>query len=61
MFHNPRLTTIQSDDLFDLLEKLKAEGKIRCYGAALGPAIGWKDEGLEALRTRQGEIGRAHV
>lgn len=47
--HNPRLSAIHSDDLFALLEQLKAEGKIRCYGAALGPAIGWKDEGLAFL------------
>ena len=47
--HNPRLSTVLSDDLFALLEQLKTEGKIRCYGAALGPAIGWKDEGLAFL------------
>jgi aryl-alcohol dehydrogenase-like predicted oxidoreductase len=51
--HNPRLGTVQRDDLFGELEKLKEEGKILSYGVALGPALGWKDEGLTALRSRQ--------
>ncbi len=50
--HNPRMWAIQSDELFATLEDLKSEGKIRAYGAALGPAIGWEAEGLAALRER---------
>lgn len=37
--HNPRLPDLQRDDLMAELENLKAAGKIRAYGAALGPAI----------------------
>ncbi len=37
--HNPRLPDLQRDDLLAELEDLKAEGKIRAYGAALGPAL----------------------
>ena len=37
--HNPRLPDLQRDDLLAELEALKTEGKIRAYGAALGPAI----------------------
>ena len=37
--HNPRLPDLQRDDLMAELEALKAEGKIRAHGAALGPAI----------------------
>ena len=51
--HNPRLWAIESDELFDTLEALKREGKVRHYGVALGPAIGWEDEGLAALRHRR--------
>src|SRR3990170_1529119 len=51
--HNPRLTALESDELFALLDALKAEGKIRAYGAALGPAIGWLDEGTYAMRRRK--------
>ncbi|MBC8142260.1 MAG: aldo/keto reductase [Armatimonadetes bacterium] len=37
--HNPRMDALSSDDLLAELESLKAAGKIRAYGAALGPAI----------------------
>jgi aryl-alcohol dehydrogenase-like predicted oxidoreductase len=50
--HNPRMDAIQSDDCFETLEDLKSEGKIGHYGIALGPAIGWRDEGLAAIRNR---------
>jgi aryl-alcohol dehydrogenase-like predicted oxidoreductase len=51
--HNAKMSTIERDDLFALLEKFKQEGKVRSYGVALGPAIGWEDEGIKALQTRQ--------
>jgi aryl-alcohol dehydrogenase-like predicted oxidoreductase len=47
--HNPRMDAIERDDLFAELERLRDEGKLRHYGVALGPAIGWRDEGLRAL------------
>jgi len=37
--HNPRIEALQRDDLLAELEALKQEGKIRAYGATLGPAI----------------------
>lgn len=51
--HNPRLPTLQSEELFALMEDLQREGKVRWWGAALGPAIGWRDEGLFALTHRR--------
>ena len=50
--HNPRMDAIEHDECFATLEELKAEGKIRHYGVALGPAIGWREEGLEAIARR---------
>ncbi len=52
--HNPRIDAIQRDDLFATLEQLKAEGKIRSYGTALGPAIAERqiDEGKAAIESR---------
>ncbi len=50
--HNPRMDGIRADELFAELETLRDAGKLRHYGVALGPAIGWRDEGLEALGTR---------
>ncbi len=51
--HNPRLGALERDDLFETLERLQSEGKIRYYGAALGPDIGWFEEGEAAMRERQ--------
>jgi aryl-alcohol dehydrogenase-like predicted oxidoreductase len=50
--HNTRIEPILADDLWDTLEGLRAAGKVRELGVALGPAIGWVAEGLEAVRTR---------
>jgi aryl-alcohol dehydrogenase-like predicted oxidoreductase len=50
--HNPKMEAIQDDSIFRLLNQLINEGKIRHYGAALGPAIGWKDEGIIAMENR---------
>jgi aryl-alcohol dehydrogenase-like predicted oxidoreductase len=50
--HNARMAQIDDDALWELLESLRAEGKIRMYGVALGPAIGWLYEGVDAVRKR---------
>lgn len=50
--HNPRMDAIRRDDLFAELEAMRDEGKLRAHGVALGPAIGWRDEGLVALHER---------
>lgn len=51
--HNPRMDAIDDDDAFAELQALQDEGKIRSYGVALGPAIGWEEEGVKALRARR--------
>ncbi|MGQ0805908.1 MAG: aldo/keto reductase [Actinomycetota bacterium] len=50
--HNVRMDPVLADDLWDELERFRVEGKVREIGVALGPAIGWTDEGLQALRER---------
>jgi aryl-alcohol dehydrogenase-like predicted oxidoreductase len=50
--HNPRMDAIERDDVYETLEQLRAEGKVRHYGVALGPAIGWREEGLRAIAER---------
>ena len=50
--HNPRLETIEKDEVFETLEELVQEGKIRYYAAALGPDIGWFEEGEASMRYR---------
>jgi aryl-alcohol dehydrogenase-like predicted oxidoreductase len=48
MAHNIKLPQFR-DDMFEECEKLKQEGKIKVWGVSLGPAIGWREEGIEAL------------
>lgn len=48
MAHNIKLPQYR-DDLFAELDKLKAEGKVKVWGVSLGPAIGWREEGFEAM------------
>jgi len=48
--HNIRMEQVYDDALWKTLEKLKASGKIRYYGIALGPAIGWLYEGVNCIR-----------
>ncbi|MGD1835784.1 MAG: aldo/keto reductase [Nitrososphaeraceae archaeon] len=50
--HNPKINTIQDDILFQKLDNLVIEEKIKSHGIALGPAIGWEEEGLLAMEKR---------
>jgi aryl-alcohol dehydrogenase-like predicted oxidoreductase len=50
--HNIRMDQIYDDALWTTLERLKASGKIRYFGIALGPAIGWLYEGVNSIRER---------
>ena len=50
--HNPRMEAIERDEVFETLEELKQEGKIRYYGSALGPDIGWFEEGEASMKYR---------
>ena len=71
--HNPKMDTIERDETFAALDDLVREGKVRSYGVALGPAIGWEEEGVRAARDRnvggmqiiynmlEQDPGRAHI
>lgn len=50
--HNARLDPILDDELWATLLDLRSEGKVRELGVALGPAIGWIDEGIRAVDER---------
>ncbi|MCG3177840.1 MAG: Aldo-keto reductase IolS [Phycisphaerae bacterium] len=52
--HNLKLPQF-SDELFETLDRLRDEGKIRAWGVALGPAIGWREEGIAALADRRAD------
>jgi aryl-alcohol dehydrogenase-like predicted oxidoreductase len=50
--HNTRIEPILDDDLWAELDALRVEGKVRELGVALGPAIGWVEEGKRAIDER---------
>ncbi len=51
--HNIRMEQVYDDPIWTTLEKLRDAGKIRHAGVALGPAIGWLYEGVNAIRERE--------
>ena len=50
--HNPRIEPIVDDELWETLVALRTEGKVRELGVALGPAIGWVEEGNRSVDDR---------
>jgi aryl-alcohol dehydrogenase-like predicted oxidoreductase len=50
--HNPRIASLEQDELFETLEQLQFDGKIRYYGVGLGPDIGWFEEGEASMQER---------
>jgi aryl-alcohol dehydrogenase-like predicted oxidoreductase len=47
--HNPKLKHIRDDSIFSKLDEKISEEKIKTCQSALGPAIGWTQEGLESM------------
>lgn len=50
--HNPKLNHIRDDKIFQTLDQMIKKEKIKTYQVALGPAIGWTHEGLEAMNRK---------
>jgi len=55
-FHNPRMDALERDDVWTFLQQQKQAGTIRSIGVALGPAIGWLDEGVYAMHERGADV-----
>ena len=53
--HNVKMEHVRDAQLWGTLRELKAEGKIRAWGAAFGPAIGWLYEAVE-LTERESDV-----
>ncbi|GAB4166088.1 MAG: aldo/keto reductase [Terrimicrobiaceae bacterium] len=51
--HNIRMEQVDDNAVWETMEDLRAAGKVRHYGVALGPAIGWLGEGVRAIRERR--------
>jgi aryl-alcohol dehydrogenase-like predicted oxidoreductase len=50
--HNPKMHHIRDDIIFNTLDNKINEGAIGTYQVALGPAIGWTQEGIEAMNRK---------
>ncbi len=50
--HNPKLNHIRDDKIFQILDKKIDDGMIKTYQVALGPAIGWTEEGIESMNRK---------
>jgi aryl-alcohol dehydrogenase-like predicted oxidoreductase len=48
--HNAHMEQVRSAELAGLMDAFVKEGKIRHWGTALGPAIGWLYEGIESAQ-----------
>ena len=53
--HNAKMEHVRDAELWATLRELQREGKIRAWGAAFGPAIGWLYESVE-LMEREPDI-----
>ena len=47
--HNPKLNHIRDDSIFNVLDSFIQDNSVRTYQVALGPAIGWTQEGIESM------------
>jgi aryl-alcohol dehydrogenase-like predicted oxidoreductase len=47
--HNVKMEHVRDAAIWDTLRELRREGKIRAWGAAFGPAIGWLYEAVELV------------
>ncbi|MBS0659957.1 MAG: aldo/keto reductase [Verrucomicrobia bacterium] len=50
--HNISMPEVEDDAIWETMEELQRAGKIRYYGMALGPAIGWLYEGIRCIERR---------
>ena len=53
--HNIKLRHY-TPELFEQLQRFRDEGKIRAWGIALGPAIGWREEGHAAFLEHDADV-----
>ena len=53
--HNVKMEHVRNPEVWATLRELRREGKIRAWGAAFGPAIGWLYEAVE-LCERERDI-----
>ncbi|ARM75794.1 aldo/keto reductase [Acidianus manzaensis] len=50
MLHNPKMNIIINKEIYDFMVSLKKDGIARAIGIALGPTLGWEEEGLASIK-----------
>lgn len=50
--HHPSMAAMKNDALFAALDAVRDEGKIRYWGLNFGPAVGYFEEGMAAIKKR---------
>ena len=58
--HNIKMDHVRNPLIWETLRDFRREGKIRVWGAAFGPAIGWRYEAIE-LCERERDIGTMQI
>jgi len=51
--HNVKMEHVRNPEIWETLRALTREGKIRAWGAAFGPAIGWLYEAVELMERER--------
>lgn len=51
-YHNTEVEHVADNAIWEVLEQLRQEGKLRAWGATLGPSNGYLFEGLDLIRER---------
>jgi len=54
--HNIKMEHVRTPEIWETCRQLQREGKVRVWGAAFGPAIGWLYEAVE-LCEREPDVG----
>ncbi len=49
MIHNPKMNVILNDDVLEFMKGAKEDGLAKTVGVALGPTLGWGEEGMKAI------------
>jgi aryl-alcohol dehydrogenase-like predicted oxidoreductase len=50
MIHNPKMEVIDNNAVLNFMKEVKRDGIAKTVGVALGPTLGWGEEGTAALK-----------
>ncbi|BCU67223.1 aldo/keto reductase [Sulfolobales archaeon HS-7] len=59
MLHNPIMDDITNGDIYEFMKSTVEDGYAESIGVALGPTIGWLEEGIES--SKRGYLALEHI